>query len=81
MNQPSFQCLWTADLSPAAKDCIQGAIRLDNERYSVVPCHSGHMTALVRRFGEAGEQYLYELRCACDRVIRTDGGILPERAG
>jgi hypothetical protein len=39
------------------------------------------MTATVQRVGEGGAHYLYELRCACDTVIRTDGGPLPARSG
>jgi hypothetical protein len=77
MTSPELRYRWTDDLPPPVREHIQGAIQLDNQRYAVVPCHSGVMTAIVRRMGASGEQYLYELRCACETVIRTDGGMLP----
>jgi hypothetical protein len=67
---------WTFDPSPSARECIRSAIQCDNEHYSVVPCHPGPMTVVVQRIGDSGKLYLYELRCTCETVIRTDGGML-----
>jgi hypothetical protein len=81
MDPPDLRCRWTFDLPPAAREHIHGEIQLDNQRRAVIPCHPGTMTATVQRVGEGGEHYLYELRCACETVIRTDGGPLPARSG
>ena len=70
---------WTFDLPPSAREHIQGEIRFDSQRYAVIPCHPGTMTATVQRIGGARGHYLYELRCVCEAMIRTDGGILPAR--
>ncbi|MHC4067928.1 MAG: hypothetical protein ACYSUI_25985, partial [Planctomycetota bacterium] len=81
MNPPGLHCHWTFDLSPSAREHIHGEIQHDNQRRAVIPCHPGTMTATVQLVEGNGRYYLYELRCACDAVIRIDGGILPTRTG
>ena len=77
VDQTDLTYHWRFDPSPSIKECVKSAIQFDNQRYFIVPCHSGPMSAVVQRTGESGEHYLYELRCTCETVIRTDGGRLP----